>query len=109
MNIIVLCSNVGREAGTVNDNLLAFKNWSQHRIALVDVMSAKSMNINFDTFDVVVFHYSVIISNEQYVSKGVFNDVSDFKGLKAAFVQDEMRWADKTSAAINDLGINSRF
>lgn len=109
MNIIVLYSNVGREAGTVNDHLLAFKNWSQHQVALVDVMSAKSMNINFDTFDAVVFHYSVIISNEQYVSKRVFDDVSTFKGLKAAFIQDEMRWADKTSAAINKLEISLVF
>ncbi len=109
MNILLLCAEAARHTGTVADHLTAFEKFSRHNVVVLDSFIAGEISINLDLFDVVVFHYSMVISMPSYLSKGMAKRLAEFKGVKILFIQDEYRWVDRTSTAIRKLGISVIF
>jgi hypothetical protein len=62
--------------------------------------------LDISTFDVVVIHYSLLVTSDHYLPPSVREQISHFKGLKVQFIQDEYRWVDEVTAMMHYLGIN---
>lgn len=105
-DVLILCDFGTRHIGTVRDHLEAFKRYSQNTICVADVRSSHIMKTNFSIFDVVVLHYSIVISSESHVSSSMARKIREFRGYKVLFIQDEYRWVDRTAAAIANLGVD---
>lgn len=105
-NVLILCDAETRRVGTIGDHLAAFGKYSAHRVCIVDTPSAAKFDIDLGKFDVVVLHYSLIISSARQVSPAIAAKIRAFAGYKIVFIQDEYRWVDRSVAAIADLGID---
>ncbi len=68
-----------------------------------------SIALDLDEFDAVVIHYSLVLSDEQYVSAAFREQLKRFSGLKVQFMQDEYRWVDRAAASSRDVGIGVLF
>src|SRR5262249_1929016 len=105
-NVLILCDFAARHIGTVRDHLAAFKTYSANNVCIADTRTAARIGLELDQFDVVVLHYSIIISSRDYLPLDLANKIRDFSGYKTLFIQDEYRWVDRTVAAIADLGVH---
>jgi hypothetical protein len=62
-----------------------------------------------DSFDVIVFHYSIVIARGFHICAALGQRLGASKALKVLFIQDEYRWIDATAEAIRELGISVIF
>ncbi len=108
-NILLLCDEASRHTGTVDEHILAFKKFSQHRIVILDSRAAAVLNVDFSMFDAVVFHYSIVIASPAYLPPPLFERLAKFQGPKILFIQDEYRWVDRTANAARALGVSVVF
>lgn len=109
LSVLVLCDFWPRRIGTVRDHLNAFRIHSKHNVCLVDPRTVVPIGLDLTAFDVIVLHYSLIISSEAYLPPPVAKMISRFNGYKVLFIQDEYRWVDRTVAAIAELGIDVMY
>ena len=65
--------------------------------------------IFFQSFDVIVIHYSLYILYEYFLPDSYFKKISSSKALKIQFIQDEYREVYALSEKIADLGIDVIF
>lgn len=106
MNVLVIGDFWSRRISTVRDHLAAFRSYSRNRICFVTSRTHARLGVDFSVFDVLVLHYSVIITNESYISSSLADQIRNFRGYKVLFIQDEYRGVDRTVAAIADLGVD---
>lgn len=108
-NIIMLYAAQARVIGTVADHLDAFDTMSEFNVVQVDSAIAGRVDLEINRFDAVVFHYSLVLESDSYISPAMRARLRDYTGLKVLFIQDEMRWVDRTVDAILDMGISVVF
>ena len=109
INILLLCDEAARHTGTVDQHIRAFQNHSDNRVIVLDSRAASGVNVNLELFDVVVFHYSIVISMLAFLPQPLYARLTEFQGTKILFIQDEYRWVDRTAAAARDLGVSVVF
>jgi hypothetical protein len=113
LNILLLCNRPARsaEASTVTDHLDAFLKYSRHRVHPLSFIRELPSAIDLTQFDAVVIHYTVAIGylSDHYISPASKQRVSDFRGLKTVFVQDEYRAVNKVHEALRFMGIHLLF
>ena len=108
--ILLLCDDRRGHANTVLDHIDAFTRFSRHHVRTFNPKSLKrSAALDLDAFDVIVIHYSVVLSNPMYVSPNLLDKLRRFRGLKVLFIQDDYRWVNRATAAARDVGINVLF
>ena len=107
--ILLLISEASRVTGTVDDHLLAFKAYSRNNVIIVDSFAASRFDIDLDLFDAIVFHYSIVISSPMCLPPIFADRLSQYRGKKILFIQDEFRWVDLTAEAVKRLGIEVIF
>ncbi len=108
--ILLLCDNRRNAPNTVLDHIQAFRQYSRHQVRTFNTRDmARSVALDFDHFDVVVIHYSVVLSSLHYLSEGFRDQLRRFRGLKIEFIQDDYRWIDRETAASRDIGVNVLF
>lgn len=100
---------VSKFVGTTRDHLDAFVRYSEHTVAQIDISSFKRGDFDLSAFDCVVFHHSIPIGIGNYVDDDFAFKINKFSGLKALFIQDEMRWVASTCEKIEKLGISLIF
>ena len=66
------------------------------------------MKCDINYFDCIVFHYSIVIKNVNYIDSGLLEKLKSFSGL-GIIIQDEMRWVNDTSSRIKELNIKTVF
>jgi hypothetical protein len=109
-SIIILCDDSRSHAGTLREHLAAFGRHSRHRVRLFSTVGRNdSRFLDLDAFDVVVLHYSLVITADSYLSPAMRERVRAFGGLKVMFLQDEYRWVDDITSMIRYLGIDVLF
>jgi len=108
-NVLLFIDINALHIGTVRDHVESLKSHSGHSFYIADCRGAIEATVALDRFDVVAFHYSVIISRHDFISRQLADACSAFRGLKVLFIQDEYRWIDQTVRAIAALGINVLF
>jgi hypothetical protein len=60
-------------------------------------------------FDAVLIHYSILLHLPQYLPEDYRRALKNFRGLKAAIMQDEFRWIDAVNQHLEELGIQVIF
>jgi hypothetical protein len=108
-NVLILCDFISRRIGTVRDHLTAFKTYSANNVCIADTRTAARVSLELDQFELIVLHYSIIISSSDYLPRNLADKIREFAGCKILFIQDEYRWVDRTVAAILDLGIHQIY
>ena len=111
LNILLLCNLPAKNANavTIIHHILAFKTFSRHNIFLLSNTGALPSRLKLDHFDVLVIHYSIWITLENYISKSALERIRQFSGLKIQFVQDEYRTVNAIVSAIRYIGIDVLF
>jgi hypothetical protein len=108
--ILLLCDDRKGHANTVLDHIDAFRRFSRHQVRIFNPKAVRrSAALNLDEFDVVVIHYSVVLSAEQFVSADLRDRLKRFRGLKVQFIQDDYRWVNRATEAARDAGIGVLF
>jgi len=108
--VLLICDDRSGLPNTVLDHIDAFRRYSHHDIRTFNTRGmARSIALDLDHFDVVVIHYSVVISSPQYFPPDFYAKLKRFRGLKIEFIQDDYRWVDRETAASRDIGINVLF
>jgi len=109
LEVLLLCDRPAIVAGTVHEHIDALTRCSTHRVRAVEMFHDLPKGLDLNRFDVVLIHYTLVASDDRYLSPEARETISAFPRLKAIFVQDEYRFVDRTVAAIRSLGIKVVF
>jgi len=110
LRILMLCDNSRSHADTVIEHLAAFRRYSTNRVEFFNPMGVPdSRHLDLEAFDVVVIHYSLVITADGYISPAVREMIRAYRGLKVQFLQDEYRWVDDITAMMRYLEIDLLF
>lgn len=109
MEFLLLCDHRPEGAATVIDHINALCDVPGHRIRWVSILGDLPDSLDLSRFDAVMVHYSLILSNDTYVSARTRDRLRQFPGVKAVFIQDEYRWVDRAIDAMNYVGIDVLF
>ena len=110
LRVLLLCDDRRSHAGTVLEHIGAFVHFSRHEVVKFNPVGlSNSVALDMDAFDVVVIHYSLILSNDAYVSPAFREKLRRFSGLKVQFIQDEYRWVDRATDAMREAGVGVLF
>jgi hypothetical protein len=99
------------QAATVTEYLDALLKYSRHNVHEISMLHHFPSRIDLNRFDVVISHYSLSIGPllKHFFGEDLIEKLKSFKGLKAAFLQDEYREIKTFWNHINELGINVLF
>lgn len=99
------------QAATVTEYLDALLKYSEHNVHEISMLHNFPARIDLNRFDVVISHYSLSIGPllKHYFGEDLIEKLRNFRGLKAAFLQDEYREIKTYWKHINELGINVLF
>ena len=110
LKILLLCDDLRGHANAIKDHISAFRRLSRHDVRTFNPIGMRdSVALDLDEFDVVVIHYSIVLSHQRYVSDAFREKLRRYQGLKVQFIQDEYRWVDQITAAMRDVGIDVLF
>ena len=100
-------------AGTTCDHVEAFSKYSQHDIYLLpagqETIGELPKTLDLSRFDIVIIHYSIVISHDNHLSPRSRRLLREFDGLKAVFVQDDYRWINETVNALDYMKVDVLF
>jgi len=107
LSVLLLCDDRPDHADNVRQHIAAFARHSRHRIETLNPRGVVSRpSVDFDRFDVIVIHYTLVVTHDAYLSPWFRERIADCRGLKVQFIQDEYRWVDAMTARIQELGIH---
>jgi hypothetical protein len=109
LEVLILQSQPERVAATVADHLDALTNRSRHHVRQVAILGDAPPALDFDRFDVIILHYSLIVAHDSYVSPALRARLAASKAVKAVFIQDEYRHIDATVRAFQEIGLDVLF
>ncbi len=108
-NILVLYDPAWTHIPTVRDFLRGLQRYSQHRIVFAPARCTGSDTAAWlHDFDAVVLHFSVQLFSD-WPFTALADQLRSFKGLKAAFLQDEYEHTEMTRQALESLQITLVF
>lgn len=109
LEIVMLCDFQNNIAATVKDHIDGLVDHSRHNIRLASMLGELPPALDLDRFDVVVIHYTLVVSSDFFLSPAAREKIRSYSGLKAVFVQDEYRFVDRTTRFLRELGIDVLF
>lgn len=107
--LLLLCDYRPHEAATVLDHIGAIRAWSRYDVFVLPMFGDLPDELDLDAFDGLVIHYNLVMSSEVFLSPLARWRVSQFRGVRAAFIQDEYRFVDSTIGVMRTLGIHVLF
>ena len=107
MNILILYDKHATNTGTVFQHLDSFRKHSKFNYFYTHAQQ-KTLDIELKYFDVIIIHYSIRVAYK-LLTKKTFKQISEFKGLKILFVQDEYEHTNEVIKAIKSLNIKIFF
>jgi hypothetical protein len=108
MNILILYNATQTYTNTVFEHIACFGKYSKNKVFFSHQDQTTELNVDLSRFDVVAIHYSIRICFDQ-ISPSTANALSEFKGLKLLFIQDEYNHTKRAWYWINTLGIQLVF
>jgi hypothetical protein len=79
------------------------------RVHVLEIFGGAPRDLNFNRFDVIIVHYSLVAASDDYVSPALRCRLRQSRALKAIFIQDEYRHIDRTIAALIEIGVDVLF
>jgi hypothetical protein len=104
--LLLLCDFRPHEAATVIDHIEAIRTWSRYDVFVMPIFGDLPDELNLQAFDGLVIHYNLVMSFATYLSPLARWRIGQYRGVKAAFVQDEYRFVNATVGVMRTLGIN---
>jgi hypothetical protein len=109
-SILLLADDNPGHANTVLDHIDALNRLSRHRVTLFNPRGLKgSRFLRLSNYDVVVIHYSLLITSDDYLAPSFREALHAYSGLKVQFIQDEYRWIDQITLMMEYLGVDVIF
>lgn len=109
LNILLLCDFQKNAAGTIEEHIYAFQNYSNHNVYILNNVPSLPKKLQIQKFDIIIIHYSIFISKDNYLCHESRQCIAEFKGLKIVFIQDDYRWVNRTIAALDYMGVDILF
>lgn len=107
-NILCIYNETQTYTNTVFEHINAFQTYSCHRWFFVHQDPQAGINIDLSRFDVVIIHFTVRLPFDQ-IAENTAKALSEYKGLKALFIQDEYDHTRRAWHWIKRLGIQLVF
>lgn len=114
-NILILYDDRSTHVRTIEEHLLAFQTYSNHKIffmpatGFLPVIDSEKVEPELNAFDAIAIHYSIRLSIEDHLSKGLIRVLSQYNGPKLLFIQDEYDTTEVARRFIENLGIDAVF
>jgi hypothetical protein len=108
MNILILYNSSQTFTNTVYEHLASFAKYSEHCVFFCHADQTSELNVGLDLFDAVGIHFTIRLPFDQ-VSAGVSHALTEYKGLKFLFIQDEYDHPKKAWQWIHKLDIKLVF
>lgn len=107
LRILLLCDDHPDHATTLHEHLDAFDRYSRHSITRLNPVGLHEHPLfdAIDDFDVVVLHWSLVITYDTYLAPSVRTLIHASRALKIQFIQDEYRWVDSITRMMRYLGV----
>lgn len=107
--LLLICDYRPREESTVIDHIEAIRRWSRSTVFVLPTHGDLPDELDLSAFDALVIHYSVVMSIDAYLSPLARWRIRRYGGVKAAFIQDEHRFVDRTVSVMRALGVGVLF
>ncbi len=107
--LLLLCDFRPHEAATVIDHIEAIRRWSRYDVFVLPTFGDIPADLDLQAFDGLAIHYNLVMSNAAYLSPMARWRIRQFRGTKAAFIQDEYRFVNRSAAVMRMLGIDVLF
>lgn len=109
LDILLLWDDTSGVASTVKAAVDALVKHSKFRVFPIAVFGVLPKDLDLNRFDVIVIHYSLVLSVDAYIDVDARRRIKNSSALKAIFIQDEYRFVNKSIAAMRDIGIKLLF
>jgi len=93
---------------TIFEHLDSFRKYSKYYWHYLNISAFNDGSEHLESFDAVVFHYSVRLPFGQ-VSQSGFESLRKFRGLKVLFIQDEYDGTNEVKRLINSIPFDLVF
>jgi hypothetical protein len=107
--LLLLCDYRPHEAATVLDHIDAIRRWSRYAVYVLPMHGDIPDTLDLEAFDGLLIHYNLIMAEGLYLSPLARWRISQYTGIKGAFIQDEYRFVDDSVSVMGTLGINVLF
>lgn len=107
--ILLICNIQTKRGASANEQIYAIKGFSKYFVDVVSMLTELPPNVDVERYDIILFHWSVILCKNNWISPQLRERLARARVLKAAFIQDEYRFVDRTKAALRVLGIRLLF
>lgn len=108
MNILCLYDATQTFTNTLFEYLYSLGAFSAHRYFYAHTDRAEQLKVDLERFDAICIHYSVRLPFD-HLSSSTVEEVSNFKGLKYLFIQDEYDHTFRAQYWIKTLGVHLVF
>lgn len=109
VRVLLLWDQAMRVASTVRTQVMALAEGSRHVISVMAFRGNLPSDLDLSRFDVIVIHYSLVLSSESYVSAESKLRIKKSTALKAVFIQDEYRFVNRSISAMREIGTSLLF
>jgi hypothetical protein len=113
MRALLLCNYEIFGAAMVTEHINAIVEHSSFDIYvhkdLVKNRGNLKLEVDLNEFDIIIVHYSIFLAIDAYCSTKTKAALKAAHGVKAAFLQDEYRFVDRSIGAMRDAGIDLVF
>lgn len=103
---LLLCNYSINQGTVVAESINAFHDYSRFPYLIYSRNHGFDEGFDFDAFDFMVIHYSIIPSLPGFLSGGLVERIRRFKGLKLQMIQDDFRMNSLLVRFIKQCGID---
>ncbi|GAB4172306.1 MAG: hypothetical protein Fur006_01010 [Coleofasciculaceae cyanobacterium] len=109
LNVLILYDDKSTFTNTVKEHLESFALFSQNNIYYSTGTQSALSSLDLSLFDVVIIHYSVRICYDWHISPFYAKALSEYRGFKVLFIQDEYDMTETARNWMEKLGIGAVF
>jgi hypothetical protein len=117
LNVLLLYDDRENHIMTVSEHLASFQKYSKNQFLFVpatvnfDIPEANKFPEawDFSCFDVIILHYAVRLSLENYIHRGIAERLAAFDGWKILFIQDEYDSTETARKWLDLIGFDTVF
>lgn len=109
LKVLVLYDPYSTHVSTITEHLESLHQFSRHRVCYLPAVQDRPCPADLCAYDAVLIHYSVRLSARQHLSTALAQGVSEYRGFKALFAQDEYENTESLRTGLEQLGIHALF
>lgn len=107
LNVLVLYSSGSTYTPTVLEYVSSFARFSAHHVTFADAVSDTPTFYDMGQFDVIVVHYSVRLTYDDYIAPAVAAGLRTSGAFRILTIQDEYDAVERVRRWIDELGFHA--